>query len=90
MVYMALATLSIDGKQPAWESALPMATSKPMKRPEGSVTLQVNVSRELHARYKAACSLLGVRMTEDLIRHMELVVSKTLPAPADRPKPSKK
>lgn len=88
MLYMSSTTLSIDGDRETWECGLGMKAPKPTtQRPEGVIPLQVNVPRDIHARYKAACSLRGVRMSEDLVAHMESAISDAFPSTADSTKP---
>ena len=48
---------------------------------KGSVRFTIDVPRDLHRRYKAACSLRGVNMADEIRAFIEDAVSRTQDSP---------
>lgn len=49
------------------------------KRPEGTTSLQVWIDKDTHKKFKAICSLLDTKMTEQVTKMIEDFVKECAP-----------
>ncbi|HXP45093.1 MAG TPA: plasmid partition protein ParG [Candidatus Acidoferrales bacterium] len=56
--------------------------------PEGTVRLNINMEQSLHRRFKAVCAISGQRMTDVMLRLIEIYIDEH--SSASSPKKVKK